>query len=132
MYEFHGWITLRETSGTSEDTKLEETVAHLQNYIKNLHWEQGLLDVRWVNGQLHLALSGFVNHKGEKEQEILSLYTYVSNITPGSYGLLYILDDEDSKGYDNTFQVYVLARGKINKNTDSFLSPFVPTVEDHD
>ena len=50
-------------------------------------------------------------------------------ITPGSYGLLYTLDDEDA-AHVNAFRVYVLARGALVERTDPFLSPFVPVVED--
>ena len=47
----------------------------------------------------------------------------------GSYGLLYVHDDE-SKDDCNSFVVYKLARGKVERIADTLLSPFIPTVED--
>ncbi|WP_255297566.1 Imm7 family immunity protein [Leptospira kirschneri] len=45
----------------------------------------------------------------------------------GSYGLLYIHDEEDDKNeidHSNEFVVWKLARGHLNQEKDPFLSPF--------
>lgn len=49
--------------------------------------------------------------------------------TVGSYGLLYVHDDE-AKINSDVFVVYKLARGKVERTVDTLLSPFIPTVED--
>ena len=60
---------------------------------------------------------------------IINLYNLVAEKAIGSYGLLYVYDDE-SKSDNNRFVIYKLARGKIEKSADSLLSPCIPTVED--
>ena len=47
----------------------------------------------------------------------------------GSYGLLYVMNDE-AKIENNSFVIYKLARGRIERVVDNLLSPFIPTVED--
>ena len=44
--------------------------------------------------------------------------------------MFYMHDDEDRTGMENEFQVFVIARGKIRREKDPFLSPFIPAVED--
>ncbi|NOU92933.1 hypothetical protein GC093_06750 [Paenibacillus sp. LMG 31456] len=47
----------------------------------------------------------------------------------GSYGLLYTQDDEDVED-NNKFVVWKLTRGILTREKDSFLSPYIPVVED--
>ncbi|KRF32213.1 hypothetical protein ASG93_04815 [Paenibacillus sp. Soil787] len=57
----------------------------------------------------------------------------MSENLPGSYGLLYVHNDEDFKGEDdnsNNFIVWKLARGKLTQEKDNYLSPYIPVVED--
>ena len=51
-------------------------------------------------------------------------------MAPGSYGLLYLHDDEDTNGFHNAFQVFVLSKGNFILCKDPFLSPYIPRVED--
>ncbi len=82
-----------------------------------------------LNGESQLWIAGFKNHATVLRQELLDLLQYTADVAPGSYGLLYTLDDEDPIHY-NAFRVYVLARGTVTERADPFLSPFVPRVED--
>ena len=61
--------------------------------------------------------------------DILNIYYLIAKKAVGSYGLLYVHDDE-AKDDSNNFVVYKLARGKVDRIADTFLSPFIPTVED--
>jgi hypothetical protein len=88
-----------------------------------------VLDVRVVNGGAQLWAAGANNHAIPIKQELLNLYHYIAGTALGSYGLLYIRDDEDT-AYYNDFLVYVLARGALTEHADVFLSPFVPVVKD--
>jgi hypothetical protein len=87
------------------------------------------VDLRVLNGQAQLWVSGFKNHTTPLAQNMLGLFTHIGDVAPGSYGLLYMLDDEDPE-HENRFSVYVLARSTLSEQTDPFLSPFVPLVED--
>ena len=63
---------------------------------------------------------------------MVDLFAGVGQDAPGSYGLLYIRDDEDPNGRVNEFQVLVMRRGKVTVHPDAFLSPCIPIIEDED
>ena len=131
MYEFHGWATIRETPSLADEENMDKVIDSVNSFIKNLNWTSGgVLDVRQINGEYHLSVSGFTNHKGKDAEDVLSLYQFLAQKAPGSYGILFVRDDEDRSGNDNKFQVLVLARGSLKEREDPFLSPYVPIVED--
>ncbi len=89
-----------------------------------IHLDEGL------NGDLHvLSIAGHRNHRYEP---VIDLFRWLAVNGPGSYGLLYVWDDEDHKhgDYQNLFRVWRLARGVLEERSDPFLSPPIPTVED--
>lgn len=132
MFEYHGWITLRETYANEDncDEQIEQISASIKARIDELGADNGLLDLRAINGEYQIHMSGLLNRKSQRADDLLCLYEFIAQSAIGSYGILYVYDDEDVNGYDNEFQVFVMARGKINKHKDIFLSPFIPTVED--
>lgn len=131
MYEFHGWATIRETPSLVDEENLDRVIESVESFIKKLNWTSGgVLDVRPVNGEYHLSVSGFTNHKGKDAEDVLSLYQFLAKNAHGSYGILFVRDDEDRNGNDNRFQILVLARGILKEREDPFLSPYVPRVED--
>ena len=131
MYEYHGWANIREDTFFIEEDNISNIIESIRHYILNLKWNSGILDIIPVNGEYHLILSGFSNHSFV-EKDIIELYNFVAKISPGSYGLLYVRDDEDTNGNDNRFRVFVLSRGNLCERKDPFLSPFIPVVEDED
>ncbi len=84
-----------------------------------------------LNGDLHvLSVAGHRNHRCETA---LDLFRWLAINGPGSYGLLYVRDDEDFRrggDFGNEFRVWRLARGVLEEQDDPFLSPPIPTVED--
>ena len=67
-----------------------------------------------------------------KKYEIFAVFKLIGEIAEGSYGIIYLYNDEDTDGKENYFQVFSLARGMIKENLDEFLSPIIPTIEDRD
>ena len=131
MFEYHGWVTLRETAGLDDDdTALDEAVQSVRRLVEELD-SPYLADLRWMNGVPFLHLAGFANRRGPAGDEVIGLLTDVGRAAPGSYGLLYVHDDEDPE-HRNGFRVFRLVRGKVSEHADPFLSPYVPTVEDPD
>lgn len=63
---------------------------------------------------------------------MLEFFRWIGTIAPGSYGLLYYWDDEDSRGaeYRNQYRVLVMTRGTVAEQADPFLSPCEPTIDD--
>jgi len=115
LYEYKGGYS----------TKIQIDIKKLK-----LEWSNGFYDLRVVNGEYQLIVSGYLNHKSKEIEELFDIYKKISTVAIGSYGLLYIHNDEDKDGYDNAFVVYSLAKGKIKKYTDTYLSPFVGIVEE--
>jgi Immunity protein 7 len=126
MFEAHGWATVRgagrESSDSArQDPELEAAVAVLAS-VANIVVR---LD-SCVNGESVLSLAAFKNHRA---QAVIELFAWIAANRPTAYGLLYVRDDEDSRGFDNVFRVWRIARGKFEEMDDPFLSPVVPTVE---
>ncbi|MBO4165024.1 MULTISPECIES: Imm7 family immunity protein [Micromonospora] len=129
MFEYHGWITLRSTAEAVDDDpplRLDE----IQDLLDGLTGH-GLVDLRPVNGAYHVHLGGFPNHRGTFGADILDLFTRIGQLAPGSYGLLYVHDDEDP-GHELAFRVFRLARATVTEHADRLLSPVIPTLEDED
>ena len=132
MIELHGWVTIRETYKVTfdEEEHIEIIVQKIQDEIDKLHWFKPTIKV--MNGEWFLEFSLFSNRKGSRSREIFELYKKIGEIALGSYGLIYLYDDEDMEGKENLFQVFSLARGIVEEREDSFLSPVIPTIEDKD
>lgn len=138
MFEVHGWASIRFTPENREREDEDAVHRHVvtliesrvQHYVSALGWAYNpLLRMRWVNGQAFFQVEGYSNHVGAIMEELQALFQYVAEVAPGSYGLVYTMNDEDTQ-HDNAFRVFVLARGTFIERADPFLSPFVPVVED--
>jgi hypothetical protein len=130
MTETHGWITLRYSDYHSEDHMQVAFVSKFKKYLqRDYAWalEAGHCRLITYNGLEAFTLNVQHNHKGEPFYP-LDIFTWVAQESTGSYGLLYVHDDED-KLQHNEFQVYVLKRGKLLKTKDPFLSPYEEEVE---
>ncbi|MFI1364852.1 Imm7 family immunity protein [Streptomyces griseochromogenes] len=128
MFEYHGWITVRESAGEEgeDDSRLRQIVEELRERI-SLMDSPYLLDLRWMNGEPFIHLGGHSNHRSAPD--VLELFRHVAVIAPGSYGLLHVRDDED-RGHENEVRVLRLARGGLTEHTEPLLSPCVPALED--
>ena len=128
MVEMHGWITIRETYEVTDDANnIDAIVDDINRDLDELGYPD--LKPKWINGECFLQCSVFTNHWGEHNQDILNIYYLIAKKAVGSYGLLYVHDDE-SETDSNVFVVYKLARGKVERTVDTLLSPYIPTVED--
>lgn len=132
MFEYHGWVTVSSSAG-DEDVD-PELASSIQNYLESQLAElsdvTGLVNYQLVNGSAQLHVGGFTNHRGGQGDKILRLFHDLAKVAPGSYGLLYLWDDEDSQGRTNEFQVFVMRRGLVSQEADSLLSPCIPVIED--
>ena len=128
MVEMHGWITIRETYEVTDDAdNIHAIVDDINRNLDKLGYPD--LKPKWINGECFFQCTLSTNHWGEHNQDILNIYYLIAEKAVGSYGLLYVHDDE-SKIDSNVFVVYKLARGKVERIVDTLLSPFIPTVED--
>ncbi|MFF5969590.1 Imm7 family immunity protein [Streptomyces collinus] len=126
MYEYHGWITVRETAVDDDDAdRLRQIVDELRLRIARMA-SPYLLDLRWMNGEPFIHLGGFSNHS--LSPVVVGLFESVAVIASGSYGLLHVRDDEDP-GHENEVRVLRLVRGTLTQHTETLLSPCIPTLE---
>jgi len=128
MVEMHGWITLRDTYEDTDEDKTKTIVDDINSKIKEYGYYD--LEATWMNGECCLQFALYTNHWGQQNQDYLDIYHYIAGKAAGSYGLLYVHDDE-AKNDGNSFVVYKLIRGKVERVVDDMLSPYIPTVEDN-
>lgn len=125
VYEWHGWATLRKTSAVEyfDDIGDEDLSAVRALLADSDSTVNETADLRGANGDWHVWLAGRHNHR---DPDVVELFRSIAAALPGSYGVLYIYDDEASDGWDR----WVMRRGGIHCVRDEDLSPHVGVVED--
>ncbi|MGW6255930.1 Imm7 family immunity protein [Streptomyces sp. NPDC055085] len=127
MFEYHGWITVRETATDDDDEpRLQQIVDELRRHITQMS-SPYLLDLRWMNGEPFIHLGGCSHHRSSPDAG--GLFEHVAVVAPGSYGLLHVFDDE-APDRESEVRVLRLVRGTVTQHTEALLSPYIPTVED--
>lgn len=142
MYSVHGWATISPSYRNDDalddlldDDKMDALRDQIANYIRELgldRTEQRMnpfAEIYDLNYETHLWLTGSNNH-ATWHQAIMDLFNFIADKAPGSYGLLYVENDEDAE-HPGHFRVWVLARGALVEHGDPFLSPHFSVVEDH-
>ncbi|GFI09586.1 hypothetical protein IMSAGC007_02049 [Lachnospiraceae bacterium] len=132
MVELHGWITFRETYKVfiEEEAHIDLLIRKIQEEINNLSWFKPKIEAQ--NGDWFIQFSIYANRINPQILEVFELCRKIGKIAEGSYGLIYLYDDEDTNGNENAFQVFSLARGELTNKKDFYLSPVIPTIEDKD
>ena len=131
MVELHGWALIRESyTVDNEDANLAQIVEELRREINRIDADDRLIGVNYSNSEACLIATRCTNHFSEDIAEVIELFETVARIAPGSYGLLYIRNDEDIARHNNAFRAYVLSRGSLRLQQDPFLSPCIPMIED--
>jgi hypothetical protein len=130
MVQLHAWATIRESYvADNEDDNIETIIKQIKKFVHQNDLDDWVV-LKFFNGTPYLSITMDRNRFTDSVKSVLNLYEYIGQIANGSYGLIYLHDDEDKHGMDNAFQVFVLARGILNKKRDDFLSPLIPMVED--
>ena len=132
MVELHGWVTIRETYRAllEEEEKIEILVTRIKDEINKLSWFKP--EIKAQNGEWFIEFTLFSNRINPQILEVFEFYKQIGKLADGSYGLIYLYNDEDLNGKENQFQVFSLVRGVIKENPDPFLSPIIPVIEDDD
>jgi hypothetical protein len=128
VFEWHGWATIVASPGAEDDAA---AAAHQQDVeaqvARAIADAAGVadetLDVRSANGRVHVWLAGSHNHRDET---VIGLFRSIAEIAPGSYGVMYVLDDD----VNDTWERWVMRRGTVSREVDTSLSPHVGVVED--
>jgi hypothetical protein len=127
MVEYHGWITLRDSPSEGDERRTDELAHRLERSVARLQSEHRVLGMKVINANHVMWMAGYTNHWSADIEEILRLLSEVADKAPGSYGLLYVWNDESDP--ENAFQVWRIAKGKVTEHEDTLLSPCIPTIE---
>ncbi len=126
MVEFHAWITIRQSylNVDEDDCESERIISDIKRKISG-----SIAHLIIKNGEYCLTAHTYSNHLSAEYKEFFEIVDFVQKIAAGSYGVIYIHDDE-SLDKNNMFQVYVIKKGKLQVSDDVYLSPFIPEVEE--
>lgn len=130
MFEFHGWAAIRYHTHDTDLNLQDNCWKNLEQYVARVNRPR--IHLQRHNGCDSLFITGQHNHRAGGAY-VFEVFQWIAANAPGSYGILYIRDDEDGgRGADfsNEFRVWRLCRGAFTEEKDPFLSPIIPVVED--
>jgi hypothetical protein len=131
MYSYHLWVVLSESTEESDFGSLDNEVKGLRSLIDKTLICKPKDCIHSVNHLVVFQCSGSANHRGEDHDALLTVLRHITKKLPGSYGLVYWLDDENpGNACFDGYRVIVIARGQLLERFDPFLSPTNPTIED--
>ena len=129
MIELHGWLSIVETY-EDEDLLSQSELEDISKAVKDIISKSDCgIELQYMNGFPYINTLYCSNHRTKQVDEIIETYKRVSETATGSYGVIYIRDDEDPVLY-NAFQVYIFKRGRCISKVDTDFSPCIPTIED--
>lgn len=129
MIELHGWLTVRSTCGDEEQLTSAQTADVMQRVRAVLAACGADIRSEYRNGALFLSALICANHRAPDTDAVLGAFRQIAAAASGSYGLIWLHDDEDAQ-LPNSFQVYVFRRGQCIMRGDTDLSPCIPVIED--
>lgn len=128
MIELHGWLHIRETY-EDEDLLSQNEIEDIMQRVKAIIQSNTCgFKLQYANGETFLHTLFGSNHHTSEVDEIIETYKSISQIAIGSYGIIYLRDDED-KNYYNDFQTYIFKKGQCIYQIDTNFSPCIPTIE---
>jgi len=129
MIEYNGWAIIRESFKQDDDEKLLKSIINqIKQKISELDYGNEFYSLNFLNGTYHLSIMANHNHRTE---HVIDFFKWISNISKGSYGVLFVQDDEDiERENENKFKVWIMKKAKVYEQDDIYLSPMNPEVED--
>ncbi len=128
MIEINGWISINfSTDGEVELPS--EVILEITQAVDALTDFNQFFKISSLNGLHFLSVGLCHNLDAGYSDLIYKLLTDICKRAPGTYGIVYIRNDEDVHDY-NKFKVLKVARGKVSTEEDRLLSPCNPTIED--
>lgn len=126
--EFKGWVSINNNRDEGSYDDLKKVIIQLNAFIDSLGLKHQLCEIRSIGLMDILLIGGVYNHDNGYSDALLSLLNKVAELTPLSYGLVYVRRPEDEFAW-NDFKVYKVARGSVTIENDPFLSPCNPIIE---
>ena len=130
MVELHGWLSISEIYEDEDNYEKAELDSVMQK-VKKIVADNNSVEIEYKNGLPFITTLICTNHHNPELDMVINTYKLVSETATGSYGMIYIRDDEDSVHY-NEFQIYIFKKGECRFKVDNDLSPCIPEVENGD
>ena len=112
MLELHGWLTISETY-KDEDKYTNEALKDIMRQVNRIIENSGTqLTLQYMNGTPFLTALLYANHRTKETDTIIETYKSIAKTATGSYGMIYLRDDEDTKHY-NEFQLFIWLNHRI-------------------
>ena len=131
MISINGWICIRESFNEEgeDENKFDSIIQKIESEISNnLVYENEYYDLKSINGETYLTLTIGHNHRVEHP---FGFIKWIAEIAIGSFGIIYVFDDEDiDRKNNNSFKVWRIKKGIVEELDDPFLSPIIPQIEE--
>lgn len=129
MIEINGWVSIHITADGEEDSdKLKEVISIINRKIQDIAAFNQFFEIKAMNGCYTLYIGLNHNHDNGYYDSIHQLSNDIGKIAPGSYGLIYVRNDEDFSDF-NKFKVLRIAKGVVTNEEDNLISPCSPIIE---
>ena len=134
MTEFNGWISIIEDD--FDDAKITELDRRRELLCDFIEEQSKPIFGANSNRRIHLhralnanAMAVFCGCNNHRDESVIEWFKRIAENQPYSYGKMHIRDDEDQRGFQNTIQVWTMARGEVYEDTDDRMSPCIPMIE---
>ena len=129
MIEMIAWLSVHPTYA-DEDTLPPEHEQQIMNQVSEILRQSGCgIKLQHMNGQTYIQTAYAANHRSAETDALIDTYRRIAETASGSYGVLYLRDDEDPL-HDNDMQVYKFRRGTVTHGIEQAFSPCIPKLED--
>ena len=129
MIEMFAWLSVHPTYA-DEDTLPPEHEPQIMKQVSEILRRSGCgIKMQYRNGQPCIQTAYAANHRSAETDALIDTYRRIAETATGSYGVLYLLDDEDPL-HHNDMQVYKFRRGTVTHGTEPDFSPCIPKLED--
>lgn len=129
MIELHGWLSISETYENEDLFSIAE-LESISQKVKDVVLKNSCdVELKYMNGFPFITILICTNHRTKRIDKVIAAYKNIAEIATGSYGVIYIRDDENVIHY-NEFQIYIFKRGKCIYRMDTDFSPCIPSIED--
>jgi hypothetical protein len=151
----YGWCVLRSSRDQYRAADID-SVDRIDDQVVSADrelWSQfrqwmATHDECYIKWDLHECLNNhhgilmFCVSRNHRASLVWNMVHWIADHGAGSYGLLYVHDDEDAIGntdygrgtddFSNAFRVHRILNGRVTEMSDPFFSPIVPTLNPRD
>ena len=103
MVELHGWLTICKCYG-DEDELTNDEHKSIQNNNQSDHLKNCGVTLSYKNGVAYLSVLHCSNHRTKEVDEIIGVFCDAAKAANGSYGIIYLRDDEETKNISANFR----------------------------